>query len=66
VYVLTEGDTARARTVTGTTWEGGGWVIDSGLTAGERVIVDGTQRVIAGQPVRIAPLADSTAADTTP
>ena len=66
VYVLTEGDTARARTVTATTWEGGGWVIESGLTAGERVIVDGTQRVIAGQPVRIAPLADSTAADTTP
>ncbi len=66
VYVVTEGDTARARTVTASTWEGSGWVIDSGLTAGERVIVDGTQRVIAGQPVRIAPLADSTAADTTP
>jgi membrane fusion protein (multidrug efflux system) len=66
VYVVTEGDTARARTVTATTWEGGGWVIDSGLNAGERVVVDGTQRVVAGQPVRIAPLADSTAADTTP
>lgn len=66
VYVLTEGDTARARTVTATTWEGGGWVIENGLHAGERVVVDGTQRVIAGQPVRIAPLADSTAADTTP
>jgi membrane fusion protein, multidrug efflux system len=66
VYVVTEGDTARARTVTASTWEGNGWVIESGLNAGERVIVDGTQRVIAGQPVRIAPLADSTAADTTP
>ena len=66
VYVLTEGDTARARTVTASTWEGSGWVIESGLNAGERVIVDGTQRVVAGQPVRIAPLADSTAADTTP
>jgi membrane fusion protein (multidrug efflux system) len=66
VYVLTEGDTARARTVMPSNWEGEGWVIDSGLTAGERVVVDGTQRVIAGQPVRIAPLADSTAADTTP
>jgi membrane fusion protein, multidrug efflux system len=65
VYVLTEGDTARARTVMPSNWEGEGWVIDSGLTAGERVVVDGTQRVIAGQPVRIAPLADSTAADTT-
>jgi len=66
VYVLTEGDTARARTVAPSNWEGEGWVIDSGLTAGERVVVDGTQRVIAGQPVRIVPLADSTAADSTP
>ena len=66
VYVVTEGDTARARTVTASTWEGNGWVIESGLNAGERVIVEGTQRVIAGQQVRIAPLADSTAADTTP
>jgi len=68
VYVLTAGDTARARTVTATTWEGGGWVIENGLTAGERVIVDGTQRVIAGQPVRVVSGADSAAvsADSTP
>lgn len=66
VYVVTEGDTARARTVTASNWEGSGWVIDSGLTAGERVVVDGTQRVIAGQPVLIAPLADSTAIGATP
>ena len=66
VYVVTEGDTARARTVIASNWEGSGWVIDSGLAAGERVVVDGTQRVIAGQPVQIAPLADATAADTTP
>ena len=66
VYVLTEGDTARARTVTASTWEGNGWIIETGLNAGERVVVDGTQRVVAGQPVRIAPPADSAAADTTP
>jgi membrane fusion protein, multidrug efflux system len=66
VYVLTAGDTARARTVLPSNWEGEGWVIDSGLTAGERVVVDGTQRVIAGQPVRIVPLADSTVAVATP
>ncbi len=68
VYVATEGDTARARTVRATTWEGGGWVIDSGLTAGERVVVDGTQRVIPGQPVTIVTGADSaaTSAGATP
>ena len=68
VYVVTPGDTARARTVTATTWEGEGWVIESGLNAGERVVVDGTQRVIAGQSVRIVTAADSAAApaSTTP
>ena len=62
VYVVTEGDTARARTVTATTWEGDGWVIESGLNPGERVVVDGTQRVIAGQPVRVVTAADSASA----
>lgn len=62
VYVVTEGDTARARTVVASSWEGDGWVIDSGLVAGERVVVDGTQRVVAGQPVRIVSSADSAAA----
>lgn len=62
VYVATDGDTARARTVKATTWEGGGWVIDSGLAVGERVVVDGTQRVIPGQPVRVVTGADSAAA----
>lgn len=68
VYVATAGDTARARTVNATTWEGSGWVIDSGLTVGERVVVDGTQRVVPGQPVRIVTGADSAAASdsTTP
>lgn len=61
VYVVTEGDTARARTVVASTWEGEGWVIDSGLVAGERVVVDGTQRVVAGQPVKIVTGEDSTA-----
>jgi len=61
VYVVTEGDTARARTVIATGWEGEGWVIDSGLTAGERVVVDGVQRVLPGQPVRIVSAADSSA-----
>lgn len=64
VYVVADGDTARARTVVASSWEGEGWVIDSGLVAGERVVVDGTQRVIAGQPVRIVTGQDPTAADS--
>ncbi len=66
VYVLTAGDTARARTVTASAWEDGGWLIEDGLTAGERVIVDGTQRVIAGRPVRVVASADSAGAGAAP
>ncbi|MEZ4413293.1 MAG: efflux RND transporter periplasmic adaptor subunit [Gemmatimonadales bacterium] len=65
VYVVTDGDTARARTVVASNWEGDGWVIDSGLVASERVIVDGIQRVIAGRPVRITTGADSAATPAT-
>jgi membrane fusion protein (multidrug efflux system) len=65
VYVVTDGDTARARTVVASNWEGDGWVIDSGLAASERVIVDGIQRVIAGRPVRITTGADSAATPAT-
>jgi membrane fusion protein (multidrug efflux system) len=65
VYVVTDGDTARARTVVASNWEGDGWVIDSGLAASERVIVDGIQRVIAGRPVRITTGADSATAPAT-
>lgn len=62
VYVVAEGDTARTRSVVASSWEGDGWVIDSGLVAGARVVVDGTQRVVAGQPVRVVSSADSAAA----
>jgi membrane fusion protein, multidrug efflux system len=34
--------------------QGGNWVITDGLKPGDRVIVDGLQKVMPGQPVRIA------------
>ncbi|HEX2223710.1 MAG TPA: efflux RND transporter periplasmic adaptor subunit [Thermoanaerobaculia bacterium] len=42
--------------------QGGSWVILSGLSHGERVIVDGLQKVQPGQPVRIATAAPETPA----
>ena len=66
VYVLTEGDTARARTVTATTWEGNGWVIETGLNAGERVVVDGTQRSSPGSRSGSPRSRTRPRADTTP
>lgn len=62
VYVVGPGDTARARDVVPGPWAGGRWIIDRGLEPGDRVIVDGVQKVGPGRPVHPSPLADSTAA----
>lgn len=48
VYVLGAGDTVRAHDVQATAWVGERWRIDSGLTAGDRVVVDGLQKVRPG------------------
>jgi membrane fusion protein (multidrug efflux system) len=52
VYLLGEGDKVAARDVVASEWAGSQWLIESGLKAGDRVIVDGTQRVAPGRPVR--------------
>lgn len=62
VYVVGKGDTAAIRYVTPGPWSGSLWIIDRGLSPGERVIVDGVQKVAPGRPVKPVPLADSTAA----
>jgi multidrug efflux pump subunit AcrA (membrane-fusion protein) len=59
VYVVGAGDTAVVRDVHPGPWSAGLWIIDQGLQPGDRVIVDGVQKVIPGRPVRPVPLADS-------
>jgi membrane fusion protein (multidrug efflux system) len=61
VYVVGAGDTVAVRDVHPGPWSGNLWIIDQGLRAGDRVIVDGAQKVFPGRPVRPVPLADSTA-----
>jgi membrane fusion protein (multidrug efflux system) len=58
VYVVGAGDTASIRDVQPGPWSGGLWIIDVGLQAGDRVVVDGTQKVRPGGPVHATPLAD--------
>ena len=36
----------------------GEWLITAGLTAGERVVVDGVQKVKPGAPVKAVPAAE--------
>jgi membrane fusion protein, multidrug efflux system len=59
VYVVGKGDTVASRDIQPGPWSGNLWIIDKGLNAGERVVVDGTQKAAPGRPVRPVPLADS-------
>jgi membrane fusion protein (multidrug efflux system) len=66
VYVVGKGDTVTAREVKGAGWSGEGWLIESGLKAGDRVVVDGIQKIGPGMVVRPVALADSAATDSLP
>ena len=59
VYVVGKGDSVVARDVQPGPWSGGLWIIDRGLSPGDRVIVEGTQKVAPGRVVKPVPLADS-------
>lgn len=55
VYVLDDKSTAQPRPVQVGDWAGEDWIIQSGLKAGDRVIVDGVARIFApGSPVQVA------------
>ena len=64
VYVVGDSNRVAARDVVATTWDRGAWLIEQGLRAGDRVVVDGVQKVAPGQPARPLayrpPAADST------
>jgi membrane fusion protein (multidrug efflux system) len=63
VYLLDSGDKVVARDVATSEWAGTQWLIEAGLKPGDRVIVDGAQRVAPGRPVRPVPY--NADADTT-
>ena len=52
VFVVNDSNVVAARTVVTAAWDGSAWLIDQGLKAGDRVIVDGVQKAVPGQPVR--------------
>jgi len=54
VYVVNAESKAEPRPVAVGEWAGDAWVIDSGLAAGDKVIVDGVLKIGPGAPVRIA------------
>jgi membrane fusion protein, multidrug efflux system len=62
VLVVGKGDTVVSRDVQPGLWSGNLWIIDKGLSPGDRVVVDGVQKAAPGQPVRAVALADSAVA----
>jgi len=54
VYVVNAESKAEPRPVQVGEWAGDGWIIESGLKAGERVIVDGVMKIGPGAPVQVA------------
>jgi membrane fusion protein (multidrug efflux system) len=60
VFVVGPGDTVATRGIKPGQWSGERWVIDSGLVAGDRVVVDNVQKIGPGMVVKPVPLsADS-------
>ena len=52
VYVLDDKDVAQVRPVVTAHTSGGRWIIDSGLKAGEQVVVEGVMKVRPNTPVK--------------
>ncbi len=53
VYKLDEQNLPRLVYIKTTVQQGGKWIVSSGINPGDKVIVAGLQKVIAGQPVKI-------------
>jgi len=51
VYLVGPGDTVAVRNVVPGSWTGDQWVIEEGLTPGDRVVVSGVQKIRAGMVV---------------
>lgn len=53
VYVVGDGDTVEQRRIDTGERSEGGWFVESGLTPGQRVVVQGVQRLSDGAPVTV-------------
>ena len=63
VLVVEQDDKVAERVVTADRAIDGEWLITAGLNAGERVVLDGVQKVKPGAPVKAVPAAEQISAD---
>ena len=66
VYVVNAEEKIEIRPVDASVWHGDQWLIDSGLKAGERVVVNGLMKIGPGAPVKAVPLREPPPATTAP
>ena len=66
VYVVGKGDSVQTRDVQTGPWSGNQWIIERGLQPGDRVVVDGLQKIAPGRPVKPVPLGSGPAAQAAP
>jgi membrane fusion protein (multidrug efflux system) len=57
VWIVDSAGTARQRDVKMGQQQGSDWVVEEGLAPGDVVVIDGTQKLKTGTPVRVQPLA---------
>ncbi|MEW6544271.1 MAG: efflux RND transporter periplasmic adaptor subunit [Nitrospirota bacterium] len=55
VFVVGPGDKVEVRDVQAASWHGDRWLIEGGLQAGERIVVEGVHRIMPGVPVKPVP-----------
>ncbi|MEO7998291.1 MAG: efflux RND transporter periplasmic adaptor subunit [Gemmatimonadaceae bacterium] len=59
VYVLGDSNKVSVRVVKAAGWSGKNWLIEKGISTGDKIVVDGVQKISAGAKVRPKPLSDS-------
>jgi membrane fusion protein (multidrug efflux system) len=67
VFVVDASNKVSARDVKATGWAGNSWLVESGLSVGDRVVVDGMQKIGPGavvRPVALTPTAAPSAGET--
>ncbi len=66
VYVVSPDEKVQIRDVVASTWKGDQWMIDGGLKAGDRVVVNGLMTIGPGAPVKAVPWKSTAAPETDP
>jgi membrane fusion protein (multidrug efflux system) len=66
VYVVGPDEKVQIRDVVASTWKGDQWMIDGGLKAGDRVVVNGLMTIGPGAPVKAVPWKSTAVPETDP